>query len=216
MTQVFGVQIIENGKVPEVVLDIITQLEKLHAEESLGIFRIGGNLRVVHETMERYNKGEKNVAKGINDVNTLSTLLKYYLMELPESLTTIALYDSFIEVLNLRSKEKKIEHLYNLIHNRLPSTRKLILQRIIKHLSFVSTRSKLNLMTVDNFGVVFGINFFRPNTKDPKIILQTSNKSNKVTSFLIENYDQIFENHSNLNENVSADLQDEKEFQKNN
>ncbi|KAJ3430122.1 rho gtpase-activating protein 68f [Anaeramoeba flamelloides] len=218
MTQkAFGVPIIENGKVPDVVLEILTRLELLQAEERMGIFRVAGNSILVNALVERYNNGEENVLKETTNVDTLSSLLKLYLRTLPDSLTTAPLYDQFLLIPDLDTKKEKIDHLFNLIHKRLPTTRKLVLQCIIKFLNSISRRSQKNYMNTSNLGIIFGNNFFRVNSEITSILFEDSRKVQKVTTFMINNYEIIFEKENkteNEKKNVSADQEDEKEKEK--
>ena len=62
------------------------------------MFRVPGEFKVVKKIQTSINAGETVDLSTMTDYNTLASLLKLYLRELPESLCTLEKYSEFIKL----------------------------------------------------------------------------------------------------------------------
>ncbi|MBW0516913.1 hypothetical protein O181_056628 [Austropuccinia psidii MF-1] len=89
-------------------------------------------------------------------VHDASSVLRRYLMSLPEPLIPHSMYQDFREILSIHQndKPKQIKLFKSLISTLSPSSQYLLLY-LLDLLSVFANRSDLNLMTANNLAVVF-------------------------------------------------------------
>ncbi|XP_040187793.1 rho GTPase-activating protein 10 isoform X3 [Rana temporaria] len=131
-------------------------------------------------------------AAGEWEVKTITSALKLYLRSLPEPLMTYELHERFINPAKSGSPESRVNAIHFLVY-QLPEKNREMLDLIIKHLAYVSSHAKKNLMTVANLGVVFGPTLMRPQEETVAGIMDLKFQ-NIVVEILIENHEKIFRN----------------------
>ncbi|KAM9330453.1 rho GTPase-activating protein 10 [Gastrophryne carolinensis] len=131
-------------------------------------------------------------ASGEWEVKTITSVLKQYLRSLPEPLMTYELHEQFINPAKSGSPESRVNAIHSLVY-KLPEKNREMLDLLIKHLVYVSSHAKKNLMTVANLGVVFGPTLMRPEEETVAAIMDLKFQ-NIVVEILIENYEKIFKN----------------------
>ncbi|OLY80676.1 putative Rho-type GTPase-activating protein 2 [Smittium mucronatum] len=93
-------QLVPNIKLPAVVIRCIEYLE-LHGLTEVGIYRVSGSYRTVNILKSMFTPGRDIDFKLLHlDIHSISTLLKMYLRELPESIFTDSLLGDFIDLDN--------------------------------------------------------------------------------------------------------------------
>ncbi|KAI9782278.1 MAG: hypothetical protein M1816_001940 [Peltula sp. TS41687] len=142
---------------PAVVYRCIEYLDAKEAAKEEGIFRLSGSSLVIKGLREKFNnEGDVNflVEDKDYDVHAVASLLKMYLRELPASVLTRELHLDFLHVIELDSKEKKVDALRLLVH-RLPRANHSLLRALSAFLITIVDNSDINKMTVRNVGIVF-------------------------------------------------------------
>ncbi|NXY32316.1 FA13A protein, partial [Pomatorhinus ruficollis] len=147
--------------VPSLVTQMVEYLE-VFGLERVGIFRIGGSANKVKELRQKYNQGEKVDLINDGDVDSVASLLKLFLKELP-----VAVFpDNICSGLLKTFQEHKlnttecIENLRELL-SCLPEAHQNLLQFLSAFLSKVATYSAVNFMTLENLAIVFGPALFK-------------------------------------------------------
>uniref|UniRef100_A0A8C3XEB8 Family with sequence similarity 13 member C n=1 Tax=Cyanoderma ruficeps TaxID=181631 RepID=A0A8C3XEB8_9PASS len=147
--------------VPSLVTQMVEYLE-VFGLERVGIFRIGGSANKVKELRQKYNQGEKVDLINDGDVDSVASLLKLFLKELP-----VAVFpDNICSGLLKTFQEHKlnttecVENLRELL-SCLPEAHQNLLQFLSAFLSKVATYSAVNFMTLENLAIVFGPALFK-------------------------------------------------------
>ncbi|KAM6390899.1 protein FAM13C [Pluvialis apricaria] len=147
--------------VPFLVTQMVEYLE-VFGLEHVGIFRISGSVNKIKELKQKYNQGEKVDLVSDGDVDSVASLLKLFLKELP-----VAVFpDNICSGLLKTFQEHKvhttecIENLRQLL-SCLPKAHQNLLQFLSAFLSKVATYSAVNFMTLENLAIVFGPALFR-------------------------------------------------------
>ncbi|KAL9608730.1 MAG: hypothetical protein Q9167_006464 [Letrouitia subvulpina] len=164
---------------PAVVYRCLEYLDAQDAVSEEGIFRLSGSNVVVKSLRDRFNtQGDFDfLADGqFHDVHAVAGLLKMYLRELPVNVLTSELRQSFIDVLNLDSKLKKVTALNGLVH-RLPTANRALIKALSTFLIGIVNNSNVNRMSIRNVGIVFS---------------QTLNIPSPVISMFLTEFDTIF------------------------
>ncbi|NWX24441.1 FA13A protein, partial [Aegotheles bennettii] len=147
--------------VPFLVTQMVEYLE-VFGLERVGIFRISGSVNKIKKLKQKYNKGEKVDLVNDGDVDSVASLLKIFLKELP-----VAVFpDNICSDLLKTFQEHKIhttECIENLRHSlsHLPKTHQNLLQFLSAFLLKVATYSAVNFMTLENLAMVFGPTLFK-------------------------------------------------------
>ncbi|XP_058666550.1 rho GTPase-activating protein gacY-like isoform X2 [Ammospiza nelsoni] len=130
--------------------------------ERVGIFRVGGSANKIKELRQKYNQGEKVDLINDGDVDSVASLLKLFLKELP-----VAVFpDNICSGLLKTFQEHKIntteciENLRQLL-SCLPKAHQNLLQFLSAFLLKVATYSAVNFMTLENLAIVFGPALFK-------------------------------------------------------
>ncbi|XP_039926710.1 protein FAM13C isoform X2 [Hirundo rustica] len=130
--------------------------------ERVGIFRIGGSANKIKELRQKYNQGEEVDLINDGDVDSVASLLKLFLKELP-----VAVFpDNICSGLLKTFQEHKIntteciENLRQLL-SCLPKAHQSLLQFLSSFLLKVATYSAVNFMTLENLAIVFGPALFK-------------------------------------------------------
>ncbi|KFP54346.1 Protein FAM13A, partial [Cathartes aura] len=155
--------------VPFLVTQMVEYLEvfgkfmfSLFGLERVGIFRISGSVNKIKELKQKYNQGEKVDLINDGDVDSVASLLKLFLKELP-----VAVFpDNICSGLLKTFQEHKI-HTTECIENLrqllscLPKAHQNLLQFLSAFLVKVATYSAVNFMTLENLAIVFGPALFK-------------------------------------------------------
>ncbi|KAJ3378331.1 hypothetical protein HDU84_007644 [Entophlyctis sp. JEL0112] len=126
-----------------------------------GIYRVSGATTQIQALKNQFDSdGDVNLVKmraegELIDVHAVTSLVKLYLRELPDSLLGDGeLKTKFIKCANLQEKGEKTRELSNLLP-QLPSENYCLLKRISKHLRLIVEHRDSNKMNMSNLSIVF-------------------------------------------------------------
>ncbi|XP_078658558.1 rho GTPase-activating protein 22-like isoform X2 [Branchiostoma floridae x Branchiostoma belcheri] len=174
-----------------------------HGMAQEGLFRLPGSLTVVKELQDVYDRGERPDFEELQaDVDSVASLLKLYLRELPEPVVPFAMYESFLQAARLLkvSEAEGVSRLAQLL-KQLPDDNANLLKFLCRFLFEVQLQASLNRMTVENLATVFGPNIARPVTESPLNIMETTTLIRQLTKTLIAEQDAMFPADPALTEN---------------
>ncbi|KAG9389835.1 hypothetical protein J8273_8514 [Carpediemonas membranifera] len=165
---------------------------KRRALDVEGIFRIPGPGSEVQKLYKQYQNGKRPDLEKIKDAATVCSLLKLYLRELPEPITTFELYDCFKAIYEINKDETmRVNTLHNIITEILPPRQSKEFSLILEMLHEVSNHSAANKMTAANLAIVFGPNLLRSPSQDPQTQFADLNMATGIVRFLIEHWPQV-------------------------
>ncbi|NWI10497.1 FA13A protein, partial [Crypturellus soui] len=147
--------------VPFLVTQMVEYLE-VFGLERVGVFRINGSVHKIKELKQKYNQGEDVDLINDGDVDSVASLLKLFLKELPVAVFPDHLCAGFLKTFQ-EHEVNTAECLKNLrqLLSCLPKAHHNLLQFLAAFLLKVSTYSAVNFMTLENLAIVFGPTFFK-------------------------------------------------------
>ncbi|KAG8709390.1 rho GTPase-activating protein [Ceratobasidium sp. 394] len=205
---VYGVPLLqllerEHGKppppdaIPRVVKICIQEVEGRGLTES-GIYRLVPASTDLAQLCDAFDSG---VALNLPldpylDIMACTSALKAWFRELPESVFTNALYESFMEAMRDANFDSRYTRLRELIH-MLPVNNFNLLRAIFEHLDRVTDFEEQNQMNADNLATCFSQSIvFPPRSKNEANIMpfpvNLGERHNLVKSLIVQ-YHWIFE-----------------------
>ncbi|XP_061490567.1 protein FAM13B-like [Rhineura floridana] len=190
--------------VPSVVKHIVGYLEEFGLNHK-GLFRISGSATKIKALKQKYDQGEEVDLVNEGDVNSIASLLKLFLNELP-----VAVFPDNLCTDILATFEDNINHmaectrcLKRLLSN-LPRAHYSLFHFLTRFLVKVASYSDVNHMTMENLAIVFGPTLFRipcsPSAGEKQTLC------NAILLHFLQHYEELFvdclESHSSL---VEAD-----------
>ncbi|EIW79048.1 RhoGAP-domain-containing protein [Coniophora puteana RWD-64-598 SS2] len=163
----FGVDLAEqmardNADVPSILEKCCATIER-HGLRSQGIYRLSGMARKVNTLKERLDKDMDNVnldaEEWISDINTVTSVLKMWLRELPEPLMTSQLHQGFVDAAKIENDRLRHIRLHERV-NDLPDPNYATLKFFMGHLHKIVQYEAENSMSIQNIGIVFGPTLF--------------------------------------------------------
>ncbi|KAG9055408.1 hypothetical protein FS842_002257 [Serendipita sp. 407] len=145
------------ANLPAIVFRCVEYLEAKKAAQEEGIYRLNGSSMVIKALKDRFNhEGDVNLLKYDEywDLNAISGLLKQYLRDLPTSILTRELQQSFLSVVDLMDPKERVNELAHLV-SQLPVANYSLLRAMSAHLILIVQNSAINKMTMRNVGIVF-------------------------------------------------------------
>ena len=171
------------SKYVPVVIEVCTRLIELHINDE-GIYRKVGQKQVVTALRAQLNRGILNI--DVSDYNwdnphAVVSLLKCFLNELPDSLTTSQYYNDFIQMCRIEHHHIRLLAIKKLL-NKLSVYNYESLKYLSAHLRRVAAAYQHNKMTIKNLCIAFSQSIIRHNEANCETI-----KTDHVTqSLLIE------------------------------
>lgn len=159
-----SVVIRERTSVPTIIARCTEAVERMGLCEP-GLYRVPGRTADVRALKCMFIANPAaNIPDAITDVNTVASLLKLYLRELPEPLFTNALHDELTKT----AKVATIADSANLVHvlKKLPKAHLDTVVHLFGHLRAVLANAKTNKMTADNLATCFGPSLVTPSHSD--------------------------------------------------
>ncbi|KAG8871240.1 rho GTPase-activating protein [Tulasnella sp. 331] len=144
------------GVIPRMVQMCIAEVEKRGLTEP-GIYRIAGSKTVCNALRADFNRGgpiDMSLDGNYPDIHVVGDVLRQWFRELPETIFTATLYDSFLEATKIREYEERKTQLRTLIW-QLPPANFDVLQALFEHLDRVVDFEEHNHMSPDALAVVF-------------------------------------------------------------
>jgi hypothetical protein len=152
----FGIN--EIDYIPSIVKCCVNEVEKrgLRVE---GIYRKSGNVIKTRNLVKAFDSGETpdiSETGEYPDITVITSTLKQYFRDLPESLIPKRLFESIKEIMDNDDELEQIHKMKILIEKELSKYSYETLKFLSLHLNNVDANSDVNLMTSKNLGVVFG------------------------------------------------------------
>ncbi|KAJ1327216.1 hypothetical protein BSLG_010558 [Batrachochytrium salamandrivorans] len=213
---VFGVDLVDlvrkdETNVPKFVTKCVNFVESKGMSYE-GIYRKSGSVTQTIRIVGTVNKGEEidfDDESNHVDISSVTSALKQYFRELPDTLICCKLYNRFLETIRFGdARDNSIKILLTLLPKEHFETLSFMMWHLYRYvfvclLSAISKssnndfrvqqQSATNLMTASNLGVVFGPTLLRPETHDPMQDLQDSSSKSEVVEYLITKTPCFFE-----------------------
>lgn len=187
--------IFEKRPIPLIITRLVEEVEKRGLDYE-GIYRKNGGTSQMNSILKAFNglyqsetsqELEKVLAGDIAAVT--SSLKRYFYHILPEPIISNTIYDDFINVANLNTKEDKIQKLKQLV-NQLPQTNIITLRFLLIHIKKIESYKDQNKMTFHNLAVVFGPTFTRVLSGERELL--DMKPRNETIEFMLSHSDDIF------------------------
>ncbi|KAI5845480.1 hypothetical protein BZA05DRAFT_145714 [Tricharina praecox] len=144
--------------IPKVIEECIQAVE-LYGLDVEGIYRLSGDKKHVDQIKIMFDNDQnldfRRPEDFFHDVNSVASVLKQFLMELPDPVITNELYAQFIGASKIDDPVSRRDALHGLI-NQLPDPNYAILRRLILHLHAVQQHANTNRMNTGNLAICFG------------------------------------------------------------
>jgi hypothetical protein len=180
-------------KIPFIVSDLISVLEKRNAGEVVGIFRLNGSDVQTRELIALLDKGRVSEWDRF-DVHSCSTALKRYFRRTGEihPLIPFELYACIIAIARLPSEDDSVPKLATLFPQYMPKARYKTLAYFCYYLHKIADQAELSQMNARNLSICIGPNLFvSPESESPNA-LSESLYANKALEVMIRRYDEVF------------------------
>ena len=162
---------------------------------------MAGRTALVKDLKDRFDCADK-VTFNLDevDVNSVASLLKTYLRELPDSIIPAGFYQRFMNVAlqfqdsrDQQGKQAAAKEARAAM-KELPKDNLIVLAYLCEFLSDVSEKSNLNKMTRVNLATVFGPNLIRNVTEvnTPELMMATADLTQQLALMLITHHADIF------------------------
>ncbi|XP_030052972.1 GEM-interacting protein isoform X2 [Microcaecilia unicolor] len=173
-----------------------------------GIYRISGAKARVEKLCQAFENGRDLVELSETSPHDITTVLKLFLKQLPESVVSTQLYHELIMFAKDLQRlgedtpddpERKeggsdsVQGMQNILC-KLPASNYNTIRHIIAHLYRVAGRYKENKMNPNNLGIIFGPTLVRPSSGNDVSLtcLIDSAYQAQIVEFLIMHYERIF------------------------
>ncbi|XP_041487785.1 ralA-binding protein 1 [Microtus oregoni] len=138
-------------RLPAVFRECIDYMEK-HGMKCEGIYRVSGIKSKVDELKAAYDREESPNLEEY-EPNTVASLLKQYLRDLPENLLTKELMPRFEEACGRTTEMEKVQEFQRLL-KELPECNHLLISWLIVHMDHVIAKELETKMNIQNISIV--------------------------------------------------------------
>lgn len=136
---------------PAVFRECVDHVEK-HGMKCEGIYRVSGIKSKVDELKAAYDREESPNLEEY-EPNTVASLLKQYLRDLPENLLTKELMPRFEEACGRATESEKVQEFQRLLQE-LPECNYLLISWLIVHMDHVIAKELETKMNIQNISIV--------------------------------------------------------------
>ncbi|XP_018427840.1 PREDICTED: GEM-interacting protein [Nanorana parkeri] len=187
-------------EVPFIISKCTAEIE-MRALGQQGLYRISGAKARVEKLLQAFENGRELVDLSGHSPHDITSALKHFLKELPDSVVSHRLYEEFMEFSkDFLDERKEPENQHEAIQRmksilcRLPPSNYNTLRHLTAHLYRVSGRFEENKMNPNNLGIIFGPTLIRPSPglDKPMTCLLDSGYQAQAVEFLINNYEKLF------------------------
>ncbi|XP_073541569.1 protein FAM13C isoform X2 [Phyllobates terribilis] len=179
----------EEDGIPLLVKDAVEYLSS-YGLEHVGLFRVSGSKKKVTALKAKYDGGESVDLVQEADIDTVASLLKCCLKELPEGVIPESAQSSFIiDYRDYRSDEEKCNKQLKHLIDDLSRTHFIVLHYLCTFFIMVASYSEINKMTLENLSIVLGPSFFSV-PFSPKV-QEEQNLCNDLLLYIFKNFHQL-------------------------
>ncbi|XP_046741050.1 uncharacterized protein LOC124408260 isoform X7 [Diprion similis] len=178
------------------IVEMCTSIVEERGLEVIGIYRVPGNTAAISQLTESVNKGIQNINlqdPRWSDVNVISSLLKSFFRQLPDSLLTADLYPMFIDADKIEDPQRRMATIRKLLRD-LPEHHFETLKHLLFHLKKVVEHSEVNKMEAKNLAIVFGPTLVRASGSRDNMVTMVTDMSHqcRIVESLLNNVDWFF------------------------
>lgn len=207
--------------VPELVEECVRFVQE-NGLECDGIFRLAGKKSLVRKLQEKFDKGERpklilstllnegpllssscsssssltsnwGPYEGV-DVHSAASLLKCYLLELPEPVIPT---DFYVDIMTVVTREYEVdwESSVDKISSflcKMPPNSYNLLRYLCQFLKLVGDREAQNRMSYQNLAKVFCNAILEPEDNDPALLMGTADNRAKAVTIMMTYFNRIF------------------------
>ncbi|XP_046615079.1 uncharacterized protein LOC124302699 isoform X12 [Neodiprion virginianus] len=178
------------------IVEMCTRIVEERGLEVIGIYRVPGNTAAISQLTESVNKGFQNINlqdPRWSDVNVISSLLKSFFRQLPDSLLTADLYPMFIDADKIEDPQRRMATIRKLLRD-LPEHHFETLKYLLFHLKKIVEHSEVNKMEAKNLAIVFGPTLVRASGSRDNMVTMVTDMSHqcRIVESLLNNVDWFF------------------------
>ncbi|XP_020657920.2 protein FAM13A isoform X1 [Pogona vitticeps] len=176
--------------IPLVVKHMVGYLEEFGLKHK-GLFRISGSVTKVKSLKQKYDEGKEVNLVNEGDVNSVASLLKLFLNELP-----VAVFPNNLCYEIFTPFEDNINHIAECTRclkrllSSLPKAHYRLFHFLIRFLLKVASYSDVNHMTLENLAIIFGPTLFRipcsPSGHEKQMLC------NAILLCFLQHYEELF------------------------
>lgn len=183
------------GKIPFIVTELIQELEKRHADDVNGIFRLNGSDMKVKELIKEFDTGIIPNLSLYPNIHDISTTLKRYFRAMIDTdpLIPFEHYEAVITAMGLKDNDQKIETIKSILA-KIGKSRLKTLAFVCKYLAKLSLKNETNGMTTSNLGVCVGPVLISTRDRDNFSFCSQSVLGNKAIETMIKESNLLFDN----------------------
>ncbi|XP_067408638.1 protein FAM13C [Emydura macquarii macquarii] len=177
-------------QIPFVVTQMVEYLE-MFGLDHIGLFRIGGSVKKIKALKQKYDQGEKVDLINDGDIDSVASLLKLFLKELPVAVFPDNLLDNLLKTFedNKNHMAECTRCLKRLLIS-LPKGHYSLFKFLSTFLLKVASHSEMNHMTLENLAIVFGPTLFQipfsPLAHEKQMLC------NALLLYLLQNHEMLF------------------------
>lgn len=171
-----------NVKIPMIVHKMATAILEKGAENTEGIFRLPGNMKLVQEMIVRIGKGEDPLQEA--KLHDVLSLFKQWFRDLPNPTCPV-------ESLPYLKTAHETQTYLDFVSNHIPPAHLNLLGYLIGFLQRLVKSAEITKMNSKNMAIVFAPNIVQPSVdiNEPTQIKEYSEISISFLKFLIDNWD---------------------------
>ncbi|KAI8646362.1 Rho GTPase activation protein [Parasitella parasitica] len=205
---VFGVDLTrlmlrDGQEVPAVVIKCAEAVEATGLK-TVGLYRVSGTSTQIQRLKSALDRDcatvDLTTEENSTDVNNITSLLKLWFRELPDSLFPQSSYPHFMNAARIENDRMRVLGLHTII-NDLPDAHYATLKYIMCHLDKVQQLQEFNKMTTANLSTIFSMtlmggdqsNQSTASSQQENQRLADTHWHVKVVQTILENYRLIFE-----------------------
>ena len=163
--------------------------------DTVGIYRVPGTKLAIDNLVKEVDLrlAELDFCDGNkpDDINVISSMVKQFFRQLPDSLLTFALYSSMVRASRISDPAERRAQLQVLI-SEMPAINFNTLHYLLRHLRRVSNNSKENKMEVKNLAIVFGPTLVRAANDDTNLMVTDMGEQCRIVETLLNHVDDFF------------------------
>ncbi|XP_073209470.1 protein FAM13C isoform X1 [Lepidochelys kempii] len=159
--------------------------------DHVGLFRISGSVNKIKALKQKYDQGEKVDLINDGDIDSVASILKLFLKELP-----VAVFPDNLQANLLKTFEDNKNHMAECTQylkrllSSLPKAHYSLFQFLSTFLLKVASHSEMNHMTLENLAIVFGPTLFQipfsPLAHEKQMLC------NALLLHLLQNHEMLF------------------------
>jgi hypothetical protein len=185
-----------NGKIPFILTNIVDELNRLHAEEVEGLFRLSGHELEMNNLIALFDQGPVSQFPQKLSIHSLAGVIKRYLrkMAVRDGLIPTDLYDPVLASMCTKDPAQRIVLLKKLVPLLNPIRQKM-LAFLCRYWKSITDHIAVNKMTVENMAVcVSQVILVSPTGLDPFETQRQVGLAANAMAILIGQVEEMFPN----------------------